>query len=382
MTPPTALFFYGTLRHRPLLDLVLGPPGAGRVRLRPATLQGHEALWVVGEDFPMIRRREGAVAEGLLAEGLLPDDAARLAFYEGAYRFSTRAVEVSSDGAPVRAATFFPDEEEAWQPGAPFELEDWVARWGGVTTGAAAEYMTGYGRWAGSAAARFWPRFRSRAWSRIIAAGEAAPAAAERGPGGDTVVEHRRIRRHGGFFALDEITLGHPAFSGGNVEVSREVFVGTDAALVLPYDPGTDRVALVEQFRIGPYVRGDARPWALEPVAGLVDPGEDPADCARREALEETGLELGRLVPVPGGYPSPGATTEFFHLYVGLCPLGPDDADRPHSGMADEGEDIRTHILTLDEAIGLTETGAAKVLPLAFLLFWTALNRERLAELA
>lgn len=381
MTPPKALFFYGTLRHRPLLDLVLGPAGAKRVLLTPATLPGHEAVWVAGECFPMIAARGGAAAEGLLAEGLLPEDLARLAYYEGAYLFSTREADVSAGGERVRAGVFFPDEG-AWRGGAAFDLHDWAARWGEITLGAAAEYMAGFGRRGAGDAARLWPRFRGRAWSRILAARAEAPAAVRDAPRRDAVTEHRRLRRHGGFFALDEVTLEHPSFAGGAVEVSREVFVGTDAALVLPYDPQTDRVALVEQFRIGPYARGDARPWALEPVAGLIDPGEDPADCARREAVEETGLALDRLVPVPGGYPSPGATTEFFHLFVGLCALRPEDADRPHTGMADEGEDIRTHILPLDEALRLTATGAARVLPLSLLLYWTALNRERLAELA
>jgi ADP-ribose pyrophosphatase len=96
--------------------------------------------------------------------------------------------------------------------------------------------------------------------------------------------------------------------------------------------------------------------------------------------VEEAGLEIRRLVPVPGGYPSPGATTEHFHLFVGLCDLDP-GLEGP-GGLDAEGEDIRTHVLTLDEAIGLAETGEANVLPLTLLLLWSALNRARLRELA
>ncbi len=381
MTSPKALFFYGTLRHRPLLDLVLGPGGAGRVRLRAARLAGHEALWVAGECFPMIRERDGAVAEGLVAEGLRAEDIARLSFYEGAYHFTLKPVEVVAGDDRVAAEVYFP-EPGAWQAGAPFDLDDWAARWGEITLGAAADYMAGFGRWGGGDMAVFWPRYRARAWSRMLAARSGDAAETRAGPGRETVEARHRTRRHGGFFALDEVDLSHPRFETGRVGVSREVFIGTDAALVLPYDPRTDRVALVEQFRIGAYVRGDRRPWMLEPVAGLIDAGETPEACAMREAVEETGLELDRLVPVPGGYPSPGATTEFYHLFVGLCPLAPEDAHRPQIGVADEGEDIRTHILPLDEAIRLTQTGEASVLPLSLLLYWTALNRERLAELA
>ncbi len=36
--------------------------------------------------------------------------------------------------------------------------------------------------------------------------------------------------------------------------------------------------------------RADNGEWA--PVTGIVDPGEDPGVTARREALEETGVEI------------------------------------------------------------------------------------------
>jgi nudix-type nucleoside diphosphatase (YffH/AdpP family) len=379
MTRSGALFFYGTLRHRPLLDLVLGPAGASRVRLTEARLPGHAAHWVAGECFPMIRAEAADRAEGSLAEGFLPEDIARLEFYEGGHLYGLVPVTVETPGGMAPARVFFP-EEGAWEAGARFELGDWVARWGAITMRAAADYMEGYGRFSGGEMARRFPRQRARAWSRLLA--EAAPdrAGVRAGPGRESVHLQRRRRRHDGFFALDEVALSHPAFAGGRLDVVREVFVGTDAALVLPYDPVSDRVVLIEQFRPGPWLRGDARPWMLEPVAGLVDPGETPEDCARREAVEEAGLEIRRLVPVPGGYPSPGATTEHFHLYVGLCEIDP-GLEGP-GGLDAEGEDIRTHVMTLDQAIGLTETGEANVLPLTLLLLWSALNRARLRELA
>ena len=152
MSAQPALFFYGTLRHRPLLDLVLGAAGAERVRLTPAALPGHEALWVEGECFPMIRRNAGTEAVGVMAEGLKPDDMARLSFYEGAYLFAMRKVEVRTGEGARTALVFFP-ETDAWRPGAPFDLDDWAARWGAITLGAAAEYMAGYGIWSAGDAA-------------------------------------------------------------------------------------------------------------------------------------------------------------------------------------------------------------------------------------
>ncbi|MDH2415972.1 NUDIX domain-containing protein [Nocardioides sp. CER19] len=47
--------------------------------------------------------------------------------------------------------------------------------------------------------------------------------------------------------------------------------------------------------------RADDGSWA--PVTGIIDPGEEPAVAARREALEETGVEISvdRLVSVAAG---------------------------------------------------------------------------------
>jgi len=327
----------------------------------------------------MLQQEEAGVAEGCLAEALLPEDIARLEFYEGGHLYGLVPVEIETSSGMTAARVFYP-QEGAWEAGDRFDLGDWVARWGGITMRAAADYMAGYGRFPAAEMARRFTRQRARAWSHLMAEAASTPAAVRAGPDRESVHVRQRRRRHDGFFALDEVALSHPAFSGGRIDVVREVFVGTDAALVLPYDPASDRVALIEQFRAGPWLRGDARPWVLEPVAGLVDPGETPEDCARRETVEEAGLELRRLVPVPGGYVSPGATTEHFHMFVGLCEIHT-DLEGP-GGLDSEGEDIRTHVMPLDEAIGLTETGEANVVPLTLLLLWTARNRARLRELA
>jgi nudix-type nucleoside diphosphatase (YffH/AdpP family) len=379
MSSPQALFFYGTLRYRPLLHLVLGPAGAARVRLSPARLPGHLARWVAGECFPLIRAEAGAAAEGVLAEGFLPEDIARLEYYEGGFLYGLSPMTVEAAGAEVAARVFFP-QDRAWAMGEPFDLGEWEARWGAITLHAAADYMAGYGRFSAGEQVRRFPRMRARAWSRVLA--ETAPVTAEvrAGPGAETVALLRHRRRHEGFFALDEVALSHPAFAGGRMEVVREVFVGTDAALVLPYDPAQDRVVLIEQFRAGPWLRGDRNPWVLEPVAGLVDPGETPEETARREAVEEAGLHLRRLVPVPGGHASPGATTEHFHMFVGLCDIDP--ALEGPGGLDAEGEDIRTHVMSLDDALRLTRTGEINVVPLQTLVYWAALNRASLRALA
>ena len=84
-----------------------------------------------------------------------------------------------------------------------------------------------------------------------------------------------------------------------------------DAVCVLPYDPQRDRVVLIEQFRVGALGKVD-NPWLIELVAGLIDKDESPDEVARREAVEEAGLELADLWPVTRYFPSPGAATSAY----------------------------------------------------------------------
>ena len=108
------------------------------------------------------------------------------------------------------------------------------------------------------------------------------------------------------------------------------------AAVVAVDDDG--HVLLVRQLR--PAV--DAA--LLELPAGLVDAGEAPIDCARRELAEETGYAASQVEPLLSFYTSPGFSTELIHIFIatGL---------RAASVAHDEEEEIELVRLPLDEAI-------------------------------
>ena len=107
------------------------------------------------------------------------------------------------------------------------------------------------------------------------------------------VVEREACFR--GFYQLDRLHLRHRLFAGGMGKlISRELFVRHDAVCVLPYDPQRDCVVLIEQFRVGALDKS-LNPWLIELVAGLIDKDEQPEQVARREAVEEAGLELAEL---------------------------------------------------------------------------------------
>lgn len=218
------------------------------------------------------------------------------------------------------------------------------------------------------------PSLRVAAASRVRAA-DAAGRGLRLGTGEVEVAAARPA--HAGFFGLDVLTLRHRRFDGAMSDaIRREVFVSGDAVTVLPYDPLRDRVLLVEQFRAGPLGRGDALPWQLEAVAGRIDPGESPEDCARREALEEACLVLGRLEKVGEYYPSPGAMTEYIYSYVGLCDLP--DGVAGVFGQAEEAEDIRGHLLSYDAFMAAVAGGEIANAPLLLTALWLERARGRL----
>ena len=106
---------------------------------------------------------------------------------------------------------------------------------------------------------------------------------------------------------------------------------------VLPlHDDGT--VTLIRQLR--PAVGRKL----LEIPAGRLNPGEEPADCGRRELAEETGLSAGSIRPLGFFYPSPGVFDEVLHLFLGT-ELTQGTPDPEHY------EEIETVRIPLEEAL-------------------------------
>lgn len=138
----TDVFLYGTLCHAPLRAVVLGR----ETDARPAQLRDHAVHWARGESFPLILKAPGALAEGVLVCGLEPAEVARLDYYEGGFGYALHEVQVRPDAAsrPVAARVYMP-QPGLWQPGAPWDLADWQARFGAVVTEAAHEFLAGFG---------------------------------------------------------------------------------------------------------------------------------------------------------------------------------------------------------------------------------------------
>ena len=234
--------------------------------------------------------------------------------------------------------------------------------------------MQAYGRLPVARVAGRVSSLKVEAESRLRAAG-----AAKRGlrQGAGEVLASVPDPAHSGFFAVDVHRLRHRRFDGAmSPTLTREVFVVGDAVTVLPYDPVRDRVLVIEQFRMGPFGRGDPLPWQLEAIAGRIDPGESPEDAARREAVEEAGLVLGALERVAEYYPTPGAVAEYLYSYVALCDLP--DGTAGVFGAADEAEDIKGHLISFDRLVEVMASGEIANAPLLLTVLWLQRERARL----
>jgi ADP-ribose pyrophosphatase len=362
-------FFYGTLCHAPLLRIVLGHDMVAR----PAQLPDHAVYLAQGQAFPLIVPEPGAQADGVLVQGLSAEDVARLDFYEGGFSYDTED-RVLACGTVARVYVAQPG---LWQTGAPWSLSDWQARFGAVVTQTAHDFMALHGQHPPEAVLRRYQHMLVRGASRLRA--QAAPRRdiLRRPPAPDAVQVLAKRTPYANYFAVEEYDLRYRRFDGAlSNPVTLAAFVSGDAATVLPYDPVRDRVLVIEQFRMGVHARGDANPWLIEAIAGRVDAFETPADCARREALEEAGLILGALIEIAGFYPSPGAKIEYCTTFVGIADL-PDDA-AGLGGLLAETEDIRSHVISFDDLMRVIASPEGGNAPLILTAMWLAANRERL----
>ena len=184
---------------------------------------------------------------------------------------------------------------------------------------------------------------------------------------------------YSGFFRLEQYRLRHELFAGGwSADISRECLERGHAVAVLLYDPDSDRVVLLEQFRVGA-LEFPGGPWLLEIVAGIMDdPDETTEDVARRETDEEAGCALLDLIPVCHYLVSPGGTSESITLFCGRVDASTiKDQVR---GITAEHEDIRLHVVSRTEALALLQTGRINSAAPIIALQWLELNRAMLLE--
>lgn len=369
-------FFYGSLRHIPLLKAVIGD--TAHLDMQSAFLADHQVFWAKGKGFPLIGPLVGAQAPGLMVSGLTAQDVERLDYYEGGFDYALLNVAVRVGDQDHTAQVFFA-RDGVWQAGEPWHLDDWVRKWAAINVRAALEFMEGFGLVPVDEMLNRFAQINQRAASFVRAANGVRPSsiATQMDRRDVHVVQSRRP--YSNFFAVQENDLGFSQFDGGPSQtVNRAAFVSGDAVSVLPYDPVRDRVLVIEQFRFGMFVRGDNRPWSLEPIAGRIDPGESPKNAAHREAAEEAGLTINRLIEIAQYYPSAGGVSEYLYAYLGIAEL-PDDV-AGIGGLQAEGEDIKSHVLDFDQFMDIITSSEVQDGNLILSGHWLARHRDQIRQ--
>lgn len=180
-----------------------------------------------------------------------------------------------------------------------------------------------------------------------------------------------------GYFRMSRLHLRHRLFAGGWSELfQRELFQRGDAVGVLPWDPVSDELILVEQFRPGALREGET-PWMLELVAGIVEPGEGDLDVVHREAEEEAGCRLDRVEKIASFFPSAGACDEHIRLFIGrVVSAGVGEIH----GLAGEQEDILVHAIPRAEALALLDADRVNNGHTLIALQWLARHGDALRE--
>ena len=149
---------------------------------------------------------------------------------------------------------------------------------------------------------------------------------------GKVLLETRRFR---------VVRVTEPCTDGSRRD--REVVQHPGSVVIVPLVSARE-ICLVEVVRVA------VGRTLLELPAGTLDRVESLEEAARRELAEETGYRAGRMVSAGAMWMSPGILRERMHLFVA-------DDLIPGPQALEPGEQIRTRVVTWDEAIAMCLDG-------------------------
>jgi nudix-type nucleoside diphosphatase (YffH/AdpP family) len=152
---------------------------------------------------------------------------------------------------------------------------------------------------------------------------------------------------------LKTTTLDFRRNDGSWQEQKRETYDRGHGATILLYNLQKHTIILVRQFRYTAFVTGHDE-LLIEAPAGKLD-DLSPEECIRAESEQETGYRVRRPRKIFDVYMSPGSVTERVHFFVAEY----EDSDRIFAGGGheDEGEDIETLEITIEEAVDMIADG-------------------------
>ena len=154
------------------------------------------------------------------------------------------------------------------------------------------------------------------------------------------------------YFILRNMTYELTRSDGSVVRHKREVYDRGNGATVLLYNRRKQTVVLVRQFRVATWVNGNEDGMLIETCAGLLD-SDEPEECVRKEAIEETGFEVGEVRKLFELFMSPGGVTELIYFFIAEY----NDTQRANDGGGVDDEDIEVLELPYNRALEMMANG-------------------------
>jgi GDP-mannose pyrophosphatase NudK len=168
------------------------------------------------------------------------------------------------------------------------------------------------------------------------------------------------------FFPLKNVKFEFEKRDGSIEEVSREVYLSSNGAVVLLFNTENNTIILTEQFRMPTYLNKNNTGMMLEACAGIVEENEDPEDAIIREIEEETGYRVQEVKKIFEMYMTPGSVAEMLYFFV--AEYTQEQKISKGGGLEEENENIEVIELPFEEAYYKIQSGEIKDAKTALLL--------------
>jgi len=159
------------------------------------------------------------------------------------------------------------------------------------------------------------------------------------------------------WYRLNRVTFDFELEGRERQTYIREVYDRGNGAAILLYNQSKKSVVLTSQFRLPTYLNGNKDGNLIEVCAGLLD-GDNPEDCIRREAEEETGYRVNKVRKIFESYMSPGSVTEILYFFV--AEYNGSMKVSEGGGIEEEQENITVLELDFEVAYNMISTGEIK----------------------
>ena len=173
------------------------------------------------------------------------------------------------------------------------------------------------------------------------------------------------------WYTLNKVIYDFQLKDGSWETHHREAYDRGNGACILLYNKVSKKIILTEQFRMPTYINGNDTGMLIEACAGLLDK-DNPEDCIRKEAEEETGYQISAVEKIFEAYMSPGSVTEILYFFIAEYNQNMKVGDG--GGLADEQENIEVLELDFEETYSMIKRDLIKDGKTIMLLQYAKLN--------